>query len=154
LIAQAEMAKAQAGLQKDKADFAIAQANVQQEIEKLKLDLASKAADLQLKREEMHLVDERERDKAEADVAVKIAIANAQFGKDITIEQIRADVAEQKMASDAATARETASMQAETAKATKSNGEAKPKEPKSGPKTIKIVHDGKPGKMTEFQTDG
>jgi hypothetical protein len=97
VLAQAEMQKAQASLAKQQADFQIAQVKAQQEMADLRAQLLSKQADLELRREEMHLVDERERDKAEADVAVKVAATNAQFGSQITIAQIQADIAREKL---------------------------------------------------------
>jgi len=97
VLAQAEMQKAQASLAKQQADFQIAQVKAQQEMADLRAQLLSKQADLELRREEIHLIDERERDKAEADVAVKVAATNAQFGSQITIAQIQADIAREKL---------------------------------------------------------
>jgi hypothetical protein len=92
VLAQAETVKAQASLAKQQADFQIAQISAAQEMADLRAQLASKEADLQLQREKMHLEDERARDIAEADVATKIAVANAQFGSDLQIAQIKADM--------------------------------------------------------------
>src|SRR5207248_8867397 len=69
-----------------------------QQMADLQAQLASKAAELAFKREEMYLTDQRERDKAEADVAVRIAVANAQFQGAITIEQIDAAIQREKLA--------------------------------------------------------
>jgi hypothetical protein len=105
VLAQAEMAKAQAALAKQQADFQIAQIKAQQEMADLKAQLASKAAELALERELGHLTDERERDKAEADLAVRVAEMNAQFGTQATIADINAMIAREQMATDVQIAR-------------------------------------------------
>ena len=97
VLAQAEMQKAQASLAKQQADFEIAKVKAAQEMADLRAQLVSKQAELELRREEMHLTDERERDKAEAEIAVKVAATNAQFGSAITIAQIEADIAREKL---------------------------------------------------------
>lgn len=115
VLAQAETLKAQAQLAKDQADFTLKQAKQMQEGQDAMTDAQFRAAEIALKREELHLTDERDRDKAEADVAVKIAVANAQFGSNIQLAQIEADIEAQKLdvqreqiATEASTARETA----------------------------------------------
>src|SRR4029077_18997342 len=118
VLAQAEMIKAQGQLKKDQADFVLEQAKTTQKAAESMTDGQFKAAEIALRREEMHLTDERERDKAEADVAVKIAVANAQFGSAITAAQIDAAIEEQKMAVE----RERMGVDLHLAEQAKSNG--------------------------------
>lgn len=101
VLAQAETVKAQAALAKAEADFTLKQAAQMQDNAATMSDAQFRAAEIALKREEMHLTDARERDKAEADVAVKIAVANAQFQGSITMKQIDADIAREQMVHDA-----------------------------------------------------
>jgi hypothetical protein len=96
LLAQAEMEKAKTGLAKAQSEFEVEKVKAAQQMAEMNERLQSKGAELALKREEMHLVDERERDKAEADVAVRIAVANAQYGSQLTIAQIDADIQAEK----------------------------------------------------------
>jgi len=110
VLAQAETVKAQASLAKQQADFQIAQVKAQQEMADLKAQLASKGAELELRREEMHLTDARERDKAEADIALKVAATNAQFGTQLSVAQLNAEIEIERLASN------------ERVAATKSNG--------------------------------
>jgi hypothetical protein len=88
-------------LAKAEADFTLKQAAQMQDNAATMSDAQFRAAEIALKREEMHLTDARERDKAEADVAVKIAVANAQFQGSITMKQIDADIAREQMVHDA-----------------------------------------------------
>ena len=104
VLAQAETVKAQAALAKAEADFTLKQAQQAQDNAATMTDAQFRAAEIALKREQIHLEDERERDKAEADVAVKIAVANAQFGSQITVAQIDADIQREQMATDAVVA--------------------------------------------------
>lgn len=101
ILAQAETIKAQGQLAKNQADFALEQAKQLQTGQESMTTSQLRAAELALRREEMHLTDERERDKAEADVAVKIAIAKAQFGSTYDIAQLEADIEREKMEHDA-----------------------------------------------------
>lgn len=100
LLAQAEMVKAQAKLQKDQADFQTAQVSAAQEMAQLKADLVSKAEELQVQREKMHLDDDRQRDQTEAQIALGVAQINATHQTTLTVEQIRADVQSAKILSD------------------------------------------------------
>lgn len=104
VLAQAETVKAQAQLAKNQADFQLEQVKRAQESQSMMTDGQLKAAELALKREEMHLVDARERDKAEADIAVKVAAMNAQFGSQVSIAEINAMIAREQMTSDEAIA--------------------------------------------------
>jgi hypothetical protein len=101
VLAQAETVKAQAALEKAQADFTLKQAAQMQDNAASMTDAQFRAAEIALKREEMHLTDARDRDKAEADVAVKIAVANAQFGTQINIADINATIAREQMVHDA-----------------------------------------------------
>jgi len=101
VLAQAETVKADATLKKAEADFILKQAQQAQDSAATMTDAQFRAAEIALKREEMHLTDQRERDKAEADVAVKIAVANAQFGTQINIADINATIAREQMVHDA-----------------------------------------------------
>ncbi len=71
VLAMAEVKKAEAALAKQQADFQIAQVKAQQEMAELRGQLASKEAELALERELGHLTDDRERDIAEGDLAMK-----------------------------------------------------------------------------------
>jgi hypothetical protein len=148
LLAQAEMTKAQAKLQKDQADFQIAQVSAAQEMANLRAQLASKGAELALQREKMHLDDERARDIAEADVATKIAIANAQFQSQITIGEINRDVASEQ----AALERERMVVDLTTAPG---NGDTpaseSPAPKKRGPKVTTVQHDAQ-GRIAKLTT--
>jgi len=154
LLAQAEMAKAQAKFQKDQADFQIAQVAAAQEMANLRAQLASKEAELALRREELHVTDERERDKAEADVAVKIAVANAQFGSQITMANIEADIKREQMAQDAVIALHPKSGNGESAKSAPAPEAPAPKK-KKGPKVTTVTHDaqGRIAKLTTQEPD-
>src|SRR5439155_1768573 len=101
VLAQAETVKAQAALEKAQADFTLKQAAQMQDNAATMTDAQFRAAEIALKREEMHLTDQRERDKAEADVAAKIAVASAQFGTQINIADINATIAREQMVHDA-----------------------------------------------------
>jgi len=151
LLAQAEMAKAQAKFQKDQADFQIAQVSAAQEMANLRAQLASKEAELALRREELHVTDERERDKAEADVAVKIAVANAQFGSQITMANIEADIAREQMAQDAVIALHPKSGNGESAKPAPAPAAAPAPKKKKGPKVTTVTHDAQ-GRIAKLTT--
>ena len=100
LLAQAELQKAQAQLAKQQADFQIAQVSAAQEMADLKAQLATKSVELELRREEMHLTDDRGRDQTEAQIALAVAEMNAKYGTQITVQQIQADIAREQMATD------------------------------------------------------
>ena len=127
----------------------------QQQMADLQAQLASKGAELALKREEMLLIDARERDKAEADIAVQIAIANAQFGSQITAAQIDADIAREKLAMehDHHATDSVIALSKQTAAAPKAgNGNTKPAPiKKKGPKVTSIQRDAE-GRMTKLTT--
>jgi hypothetical protein len=53
-------------------------------------DIAKKAAELQLKKEESLRADDRERDKLDADIALRAAEIQARYGAQVNIAQIRA----------------------------------------------------------------
>ena len=100
VLAQAEMQKAQASLAKQQADFQIAQIAAAQEMANLKAQLATKDAELALEREGMHLTDDRERDKVEADIALRAAELQAKYPTNIAIKQLEAQIAREQIASD------------------------------------------------------
>lgn len=155
VLAQAEMQKAQGQLAKNQADFALEQAKRMQEGQSAMTDSQLRAAELALKREEMHLTDERERDKAEADIAVKIAVANAQFNSQITMAQIEAAIEEQKMGVERERMATDAHL-ASLAKPAATNGEPKPAPAKKkGPKVTTVTHDpqGRISKLTTQEPD-
>jgi len=99
VLAQAEMMKAQAKTAKDQADFQIAQIGAQQEMANLRAQLMSKDAELALQREGMHLTDDRERDKVEADIALRAAELQAKYPTDLAIKQLEANIAREEMTS-------------------------------------------------------
>jgi hypothetical protein len=149
------MQKAQTALAKAQAEFEVEKVKAAQQMADLQAQLQSKAMDLALKREEMHLVDERERDKAEADVAVKIAVANAQFNSQITLAQINSDIEREKLAmehdhhaTDSVIALQKSSAPAKPT----GNGESKPMAKKKGPKVTTIQHDAQ-GRIAKLTTE-
>lgn len=99
VLAQAELLKAQGQLAKDKADFLVEQAKSQQSMAELRAQLVSKEADIAAKREEFHLVDDRERDKTEADVALRAAELNAKYGSENVKLDTTTALEREKMAS-------------------------------------------------------
>src|SRR5207247_79389 len=137
VLAQAEMAKAQAALAKQQADFQIAQIAAQQEMADLRGQLVSKEAELNLQRELGHLTDERERDKAEADIAMRVAELNAKYPGELTKEQIRAEVALRGMASQ------------EKIAALKGNGTKMPDPPAPAPAPPPVKRKGPRIKVTD-----
>jgi len=100
LLAQAEMQKAQTGLAKAQSEFQVEKVKAAQQMQDLQAQLQSKAAELHLKREEMHLTDERERDKAEAQIAVQMAEINAKYGTQLRVSEGEADLEREKIASN------------------------------------------------------
>jgi len=150
VLAQAEMQKAQAALAKQQADFQIAQIKAQQEMADLKAQLISKEAELQLEREGMHLTDDRERDKAEADIALRAAELNAKYPTDMAIQQLEAQLRREEMATKV----HIASLK--PAPANGGNGGEKPKPEttpirRKGPKVTKVTRDST-GQITELRT--
>ena len=99
VLAQAEMAKAQAQLAKDQADFQIAQVKAQQAMAELRAQLVSKEAELAVEREGMHLTDDRERDKTEADIAIRAAELNAKYGSENVKLHTTTELEREKLAS-------------------------------------------------------
>lgn len=105
VLAQAELMKAQGKLAKDQADFQIAQIAAKQEMADLQAQLISKKAELDLERELGHLTDDRERDKAEADIALRAAELNAKYPTDMAIKELEAQIRREEMATDVQIAR-------------------------------------------------
>jgi len=112
MIAQAEMERAKADVMKKQAD-------VQIEAEKHKVEIMRQSEDLRLREQEMEMVDARERDRIEAEMALKIREMNLKYNAQITAEQIHADMEQQRIATDADVAKHKARLDAD-AKAAKS----------------------------------
>ena len=93
MIAQAELKKAQ-------NDLAAKEADAKLDRDRAVVEEQRRALDLELKREEIHLTDERERDKIEADVALRVQEINAKYNAQLTIEQLNADIKKQELALD------------------------------------------------------
>lgn len=117
LLAQAEIQKAQVSLQKAQAEFQIEQVKAAQQMAELKASLASKAAELEQQREEMHLIDERERDRIEADISLRAAELQAKYGVQVNLEAERANLERERIAADVLIA------QTKVRKARKANGD-------------------------------
>jgi len=115
VLAQAEMQKSQAALAKQQADFQIAQVKAAQEMADLKAQLLTKDAELALQRESIHLTDDRERDKIEAEIALKAAELRAKYPTDMAIAELEAQLQREEMASR------------ERIATLKGNGDGKPK---------------------------
>src|SRR5882672_5143285 len=150
VLAQAEMQKAQAALAKQQADFQIAQVKAAQEMADLKAQLISKEAELQLEREGMHLTDDRERDKAEADIALRAAELNAKYPTDRAIAELEAQLRREEMATKV----HIASLK--PAPSNGGNGGEHPKPPtvpirRKGAKVTKVSRDAQ-GQITELRT--
>lgn len=94
----ANMALVQVEANRAKAEADIAQQKAAVAAEKAKVEEMRKALDLELKREEMHMTDERERDKLEADIAIRVAIAQAEFGAQIDENAVYADIERRRLA--------------------------------------------------------
>jgi hypothetical protein len=62
----------------------------QVQAQSIQADIQKKAAELELKRQEMMLVDDRERDKLDADVLLKAAEIEAKYGTAVNTTQIEA----------------------------------------------------------------
>src|SRR6266550_1529730 len=105
VLAMAEVKKAQAKLQKDQADFAVAQQSAKQEMADLMAELKSKADQLALDREIAHMTDDRERDKAEADIALAAPELQAKYPTDMAIKELEAQIRREEMATDVQIAR-------------------------------------------------
>lgn len=119
LIAQAEVAKAQAQIAEQQAKLEQKRVELMQKEMDLHAQSAIKTVELGLQRENMHLTDERERDKSEADIALRAAEINAKYGTTLTIAQIEAQMREQEMHTEAQTAKDVAAL--------KGNGKPKKK---------------------------
>jgi hypothetical protein len=63
------------------------------QIQQIQADIQKKAAELQLEREKAQMIDDRERDKLEADLYVKAEEMKAKYGTQLNVEQIRAKLA-------------------------------------------------------------
>ena len=66
---------------------------IQVQIQQIQSDMQKKAAELQLKREQMIMEDDRKRDELEADIRVKAEEMKAKYGTQLDVAQIRADMA-------------------------------------------------------------
>ena len=66
---------------------------IQVQIQQIQSDMQKKAAELQLKREQMIMEDDRKRDELEADIRVKAEELKAKYGTQLDVAQIRADMA-------------------------------------------------------------
>lgn len=93
-----ELVKVEAG--RAQAEAEIARQKTELAAEKAKVEEMRKALDLELKREEIHMQDERERDKLEADIAIRVALARAQFGADLDENAVYADIERNRLASE------------------------------------------------------
>lgn len=92
LIAQAEMAKAQAEVAKKQAEMAKAEVELAQKQAMLETEAAKKREELDLRRAEMVLVDDRERDKLDADIRLRAEEINAKYGAQVNVAEIQAAV--------------------------------------------------------------
>ena len=66
---------------------------VQVQIQSIQADMQKKAAELQLKREQMIMEDDRKRDELEADIRIKAEELKAKYGTQLDVAQIKADMA-------------------------------------------------------------
>ena len=62
----------------------------QVQAQSIQADIAKKAAELQLKKEESLRADDRERDKLDADISLRAAEIQAKYGAQVNVAQIRA----------------------------------------------------------------
>jgi hypothetical protein len=92
LIAQAEMAKAEADVAKKQADVARSALELQQKQGMLEVQAAAKREELALQEREMLLRDDRERDKLEADIALRAREIEAQNATTVDVASIQAQV--------------------------------------------------------------
>jgi hypothetical protein len=66
---------------------------IQVQIQQIQADIQKKAAELDLEMKKAQMIDDRERDKLEADLYVKAEEMKAKYGTQINVEQIRAKLA-------------------------------------------------------------
>jgi hypothetical protein len=66
---------------------------IQVQIQQIQADIQKKAAELQLELQKAQMIDDRERDKLEADLYVKAEEMKAKYGTQLNVEQIRAKLA-------------------------------------------------------------
>lgn len=85
----ANMALVQVEAQRVAAEAADKSRKADLDRQQTQIEEMRKAMDMELQREEMHLKDDLERDRLEADIAIRIATAQAQFGADITEQQVQ-----------------------------------------------------------------
>ena len=86
------MLVAKAEVQRAETDLASKTAKAQLDIEKAKVEEARRAVDLDLRREEMELTDERERDKIEAEIALKLAELEMKYKGQTDIAALKAQL--------------------------------------------------------------
>lgn len=72
------------------------------QVEQIKADIAMKQADQALKREEMLLQDDRERDKAEADIILRARELELKYAATVDTAQIQAAMQRDRRAEQAA----------------------------------------------------
>jgi hypothetical protein len=66
---------------------------IQVQIQQIQADIQKKAAELDLEMQKAQMIDDRERDKLEADLYVKAEEMKAKYGTQLNVEQIRAKLA-------------------------------------------------------------
>ena len=66
---------------------------IQVQIQQIQADIQKKAAELDLEMKKAQMIDDRERDKLEADLYVKAEEMKAKYGTQLNVEQIRAKLA-------------------------------------------------------------
>ena len=66
---------------------------IQVQIQQIQADIQKKAAELELELQKAQMIDDRERDKLEADLYVKAEEMKAKYGTQLNVEQIRAKLA-------------------------------------------------------------
>lgn len=66
---------------------------IQVQIQQIQADIQKKAAELQLEREKMYMMDDRERDKLEANLYVQAEEMKAKYGTQLNVQKIKADMA-------------------------------------------------------------
>lgn len=98
VLAQAEMQKVQTQMVKIQAEAQQAAVENATKVAQLQAQLASKVGELQLEREQMLRTDEREREKAEAQIAVQMAEINAKYGTALRVADGEALLEREKLA--------------------------------------------------------
>ena len=81
---------------------------IQVQMESIKADISKKTAELELKREDMIMRDDRERDKTEMEGELRAAEINARYNASVNTEEIRAIAARDRKLIEQETAVETA----------------------------------------------